>query len=120
MSEKEQKKKIFNFISKLNIINNNNNHIHKIVSKKNTNAKIININKIFSKCIKPKKYDDYVFNKNIKHKKIISNIEDYNNLVKLNLTNRLKKTYNKKNENPIIHRRMLTEKKIYDINNKKK
>ena len=119
MSEKEQKNKIFNFISKLNIINNNKNHIHKIVSKKNTNAKIININKIFSKCIKPKKYDDYVFNKNIKHKKIISNIEDYNNLVKLNLTNRLKKTDNKKNENPIIHRRMLTEKKIYDINNKK-
>ena len=42
MSEKEQKNKIFNFISKLNIINNNKNHIHKIVSKKNTNAKIIN------------------------------------------------------------------------------
>ena len=110
-----------NYITKINKVNNKLNKINHLLTKKNITFKSININKIFSKNNNnPKKSSDTVTINPRIHKKIISNIEDYNNLVKLNISNKLKKfPLNKITKDP-VHRRILTERKISDINNTKK
>ena len=114
-----------NYISKIKIVNNTSNKIQNLVTVRNTNpnSKTIEKDKISIKSLLSRKDTN---NKNIinkTHKKILSNIEDYNNLVKLNISNKLKKiSGNKDSENP-SHRRINTETtKItnYNFNNRKK
>ena len=119
---KNQSKNKYNYITKINKVNINTNKTNHLVTK---NDKMINnkINKgqIFTKSILlPKKGNNNSKNKNnIVHKKILSNIEDYNKLVKLNISNQIKKISENKIKNP-IHRRMNTERTIFSINNIRK
>lgn len=113
-----------NYISKIKIVNNTSNKIQNLVTARNINpnSKTIEKDKISIKSLISRKDSN---NKNIinkTHKKILSNIEDYNNLVKLNIRNKLKKiSGNKESENP-SHRRLNTEttKINYNFNNMKK
>jgi hypothetical protein len=113
-----------NYISKRKIVNNTSNKIQNLVTARNINpnSKTIEKDKISIKSLISRKDSN---NKNIinkTHKKILSNIEDYNNLVKLNIRNKLKKiSGNKESENP-SHRRLNTEttKINYNFNNMKK
>ena len=118
---KEQNPKKNNYIAKINIENNKLNKINHLVTKRNKNSKIININKIFIKNKNNlKKSSETIITKQGIHKKMNSNIEDYNNLVKLNISNKLNNlSLNKITKTP-IHRRMLTERKVCKINNIKK
>ena len=112
----------YNFISKIKIVNNNSNKIHNLITSRinNQNSKTKKKGKIFIKSLISRK--DVNSNKtstnstNKTHKNIISNIEDYNNLVKLNINNKLKKDSGNKN----IHRRINTVKINFNINNTKK
>ena len=109
------------YISKINKANNKQNKINNLPTKKIINAKIINTDRIFTKNNNPKKSDgNLIINQRI-HKKIFSNVEDYNKLAKLNIENKFKKISLNNITNKIkTHRRILTEKKISDINNMKK
>ena len=109
----------YNFISKIKIVNNNSNKIHNLITSRinNQNSKTKKKGKIFIKSLISRK--DVNSNKNSTnktHKNIVSNIEDYNNLVKLNINNKLKKDSGNKN----IHRRINTVKINFNINNTKK
>ena len=120
MSKNQNQKKNY-YISKINSVNNKQNKINQLVSRKIINPKIINTDKIFTKNNNPKKSsDDLVINHRI-HKKIFSNIDQYNKVDKLNMVNKLKKiSLNKIINKNQKHRRILTERKISDINNIKK
>ena len=116
----------YNYISKIIIVNNNSNKIHNLVTASKTNepnlkSKEKEKGKIFIKSlISRKDINNNKSTNNKTHKKILSNIEDYNNLVKLNISNKLKKISEYKNiENP-IHRRINTEEINCNINNLKK
>ena len=114
----------YNYISKIKIVNNNSNKIHNLVTASKTNEpnlKSKEKGKIFIKSlISRKDINNNKSTNNKTHKKILSNIEDYNNLVKLNISNKLKNICGNKNiENP-IHRRINTEKINCNINNLKK
>ena len=115
MSKNKNQNKL-NYISKINIVNKNLIKSNHLVTKKNTNLKIININKIFNKGnSNQKRIDDYKT-----HRKLNSNIEDYNNLVKLNISVKLKKLHLNKIIKKPSHRRLLTERNVCDFNNSKK
>ena len=120
MSKNQRQEKNY-YISKINNANNKQNKINNLPTKKIINAKIINTDRIFTKNNNPKKSDgNLIINQKI-HKKLFSNIEDYNKLTKLNIENKFKKISLNKITNKIkTHRRILTEKKISDINNMKK
>ena len=120
MSKKQRQEKNY-YISKINNANNKQNKINNLPTKKIINAKIINTDRIFTKNNNPKKSDgNLIINQRI-HKKIFSNVEDYNKLAKLNIENKFKKISLNNITNKIkTHRRILTEKKISDINNMKK
>ena len=113
----------YNFISKIKIVNNNSNKIHNLITSRinNQNSKTKKKGKIFIKSlISRKDINNNKSTNNKTHKKFLSNIEDYNNLVKLNISNKLKNICGNKNiENP-IHRRINTEKIDSNINNLKK
>ena len=111
---KNQKEKKYNYIKKINIINNHPNKSSHLVTKINNISKLLNTKKIFNNNIS-KKFDDKNENLNQKiHKKIILNIEGYNNLADI------KKLAFKNYFGSPIHRRMLTERKISNFNNIKK
>ena len=115
MSKNKNQNKL-NYISKINIVNKNLIKSNHLVTKKNTNLKIININKIFNKGnSNQKRIDDYKT-----HRKLNSNIEDYNNLVKLNISVKLKKLHLNKIIKKPSHRRLLTERNVCDFNNNSK
>ena len=120
MSKNQRQEKNY-YISKINNANNKQNKIKNLPTKKIINAKIINTDRIFTKNNNPKKSDgNLIINQRI-HKKIFSNVEDYNKLAKLNIENKFKKISLNNITNKIkTHRRILTEKKISDINNMKK
>ena len=120
MSKNQRQEKNY-YISKINNANNKQNKINNLPTKKIINAKIINTDRIFTKNNNPKKSDgNLIINQRI-HKKIFSNVEDYNKLAKLNIENKFKKISLNNITNKIkTHRRILTEKKISDINNMKK
>ena len=120
MSKNQKQEKNY-YISKINNANNKQNRINNLPTKKIINAKIINTDRIFTKNNNPKKSDgNLIINQRI-HKKIFSNVEDYNKLAKLNIENKFKKISLNNITNKIkTHRRILTEKKISDINNMKK
>ena len=121
MSQNKNPKKL-NYISKINIVNNKQNKLNHLVNKKYSNSKIINIDRIFTKnIIYPKKSSTTTTSvNNSYHKKFLSSIEDYNQLVNLNNSNKSKKfPLNKINKN-ILQKRILTERKIYEGNNTKK
>ena len=120
MSKNQRQEKNY-YISKINDANNKQNKIKNLPTKKIINAKIINTDRIFTKNNNPKKSDgNLIINQRI-HKKIFSNVEDYNKLAKLNIENKFKKISLNNITNKIkTHRRILTEKKISDINNMKK
>ena len=120
MSKNQRQEKNY-YISKINNANNKQNKINNLPTKKIINAKIINTDRIFTKNNNPKKSDGNLkINQRI-HKKIFSNVEDYNKLAKLNIENKFKKISLNNITNKIkTHRRILTEKKISDINNMKK
>ena len=120
MSKNQRQEKNY-YISKINNANNKQNRINNLPTKKIINAKIINTDRIFTKNNNPKKSDgNLIINQRI-HKKIFSNVEDYNKLAKLNIENKFKKISLNNITNKIkTHRRILTEKKISDINNMKK
>ena len=120
MSKNQRQEKNY-YISKINNANNKQNKIKNLPTKKIINAKIINTDRIFTKNNNPKKSDgNLIINQRI-HKKIFSNVEDYNKLTKLNIENKFKKISLNNITNKIkTHRRILTEKKISDINNMKK
>ena len=121
MSQNKNQKKV-NYISKINIINNKQNKLNNIAKNKYSNSKIININRIFTKNINnPKKSSTTTTTSNHSyHKKFLSNIEDYNQLINLKIRNKSKKfPLNKINKN-ILQKKILTERKIYEGNNIKK
>ncbi len=120
MSKNQNQKKNY-YISKINNVNNKQNKINQLVSGKITNSKIINTDKIFTKNNNTKKSsDDLIINHRI-HKKIFSSIDHYKEVDKLNIINKLKKiSLNKIINKNQKHRRILTERKITDINNIKK
>ena len=120
MSKNQRQEKNY-YISKINNANNKQNKINNLPTKKIINAKIINTDRIFTKNNNPKKsHGNLIINQRI-HKKIFSNVEDYNKLAKLNIENKFKKISLNNITNKIkTHRRILTEKKISDINNMKK
>lgn len=120
MSKNQRQEKNY-YISKINNANNKQNRINNLPTKKIINAKIINTDRIFTKNNNPKKSDGNLIIKQRIHKKIFSNVEDYNKLAKLNIENKFKKISLNNITNKIkTHRRILTEKKISDINNMKK
>ena len=121
MSQNKNLKKV-NYISKINIVNNKQNKLNNIAKNKYSNSKIININRIFTKNINnPKKSSTTTTTSNHSyHKKFLSNIEDYNQLINLKIRNKSKKfPLNKINKN-ILQKKILTERKIYEGNNIKK
>ena len=121
MSQNKNQKKV-NYISKINIVNNRQNKLNNIAKNKYSNSKIININRIFTKNINnPKKSSTTTTTSNHSyHKKFLSNIEDYDQLINLKIINKSKKfPLNKINKN-ILQKKILTERKIYEGNNIKK